>query len=101
MRPGSALAVLALLVPALGCAPSDPSPGEDEVALEACPATRPQMCTKEYRPVCGHLCANPPCESAERRTYGNACDACAHAEVVALAPGRCEGGAPEKPPSLR
>ena len=43
-------------------------------------AVRPQMCTREYRPVCG----------CDNHTYGNACTAAA-AGVSVKADGRCAG----------
>ena len=37
-----------------------------------------------YLPVCGYRGAGPG-----RKTYGNACNACADAAVVAFRPGAC------------
>jgi hypothetical protein len=41
------------------------------------------MCTRDYRPACGQH------RDGSRKTYGNACSACADAEVVTQAAGAC------------
>ncbi|HSG88419.1 MAG TPA: hypothetical protein VLA56_04355 [Pseudomonadales bacterium] len=75
-----------------------PSPAADE-DLQACGEVRPQICTREYRPVCalrdtGVRCVTAPCdEASEWVTRPNACEACADAAVIAHRPGTCEGGA--------
>jgi len=53
------------------------------VAGGACAEPRPKMCTQEYRPACGSR------KDGSRKTYGNACSACADAEVVSQAAGAC------------
>ncbi|SKA12992.1 Kazal-type serine protease inhibitor domain-containing protein [Enhydrobacter aerosaccus] len=53
------------------------------VAGGACADPRPQMCTREYRPACGLQ------RDGSRKTYGNACSACADSEVVSQAAGAC------------
>lgn len=50
----------------------------------ACGEPRPQMCTMDYRPVCGLR------HAAADRTYGNACAACADPDVIAHVPGVCD-----------
>jgi hypothetical protein len=53
------------------------------VAGGACADPRPQMCTRDYRPACGVR------RDGSRKTYGNACTACADSEVVTQAAGAC------------
>ncbi len=55
-----------------------------------CPEERPEICTKEYIPVCGysdksHACVLPPCN----KTYGNKCEACADKSVKRYTDGKC------------
>lgn len=57
-----------------------------------CKDPRPQMCTKEYRPVCakkdtGIRCVTTPCPSDEDITYSNACTACTDSKVHGYTPG--------------
>jgi len=59
-----------------------------------CGDPRPQMCTREYRPVCasrdtGVRCVTTPCPSKEWQTYGNACDACSDKAVSGYREGAC------------
>lgn len=65
-----------------------------EPGLTACTDPRPEMCTREYRPVCavrdtGIRCITTPCDSTEEKTYGNACDACSDPKVHGHRPGEC------------
>jgi len=53
------------------------------VAGGPCADPRPQMCTRDYRPACGSL------KNGSRKTYGNACSACADPEVTTQAAGAC------------
>jgi tetratricopeptide (TPR) repeat protein len=53
------------------------------VAGGACAEPRPQMCTRDYRPACGIR------KDGGRKTYGNACSACADAEIVTQNAGAC------------
>ncbi len=52
-----------------------------------CPEQRPQICTREYMPVCatrdtGVRCVTTPCPSSEQKTYSNGCEACADKKVL-------------------
>ena len=59
-----------------------------EVALvsaepEVCKDPRPQMCTMDYRPVCGTM------TGGEKKTYSNGCSACSDISVLSYVPGEC------------
>ena len=79
-----------------GCA-SSARPPNDFADIDArCEEPRPEMCTREYRPVCalrdtGIRCVTMPCPSTEWKTYGNACSACADADVIGHVAGACNG----------
>jgi hypothetical protein len=55
----------------------------DDPTLTQCVDPRPEVCTHEYRPVCGES------EDGSMKTYGNACGACSHQEVTGHRPGEC------------
>ncbi len=62
-----------------------------------CQDPRPQMCTMDYRPVCGLRdtgirCVTTPCPSTEWKTYSNGCAACSDAQVFGYVSGECGGG---------
>ena len=59
-----------------------------EVALvsaepEVCKDPRPQMCTMDYRPVCGTM------TGGEKKTYSNGCSAFSDMSVLSYVPGEC------------
>ncbi|MBD2859846.1 hypothetical protein IB286_12605 [Spongiibacter sp. KMU-158] len=67
----------------------------ENVGFVSCESPRPQICTREYRPVCGHVdtgtrCITAPCDSARHQTYGNGCSACADDKVIGYEFGTCE-----------
>lgn len=64
-----------------GCA-SDPTSTQLR-DLTSCPDERPQMCTREYNPVCAQLTDNTI------RTYATGCTACADASVIGWVAGEC------------
>ena len=53
------------------------------IAGGACADPRPQMCTHDYRPACGLR------RDGSRKSYGNACSACADPEVMSQGAGTC------------
>ena len=53
------------------------------VAGGACATPRPQMCTREFRPACGLR------RDGTRKTFSNACSACADPDVESQAAGAC------------
>lgn len=70
-------------------------PLQEPEKIVQCREPRPQMCTREYRPVCasrdtGVRCVTTPCPSTEWRTYGNACDACSDKAVYGYREGACK-----------
>jgi len=79
-----------------------PDPGFVE-----CVVPRPEVCTRDWRPVCalrdtGIRCVTTPCDAWERKTFANACTACADAAVYGWRPGECpaEGPAPDAAPGV-
>jgi hypothetical protein len=76
---------------ALGCADepgSKPLFGGSEVAewpgANECVEPRMEVCTREYRPVCGRDARNDA-----RKTYSNKCEACADPSITEWRPGTC------------
>ena len=60
----------------------------------ACTSPRPEICTREYRPVCaqrdtGVRCVTAPCPSAEAVTMATACTACSDPKVIGYEPSAC------------
>ena len=65
------------------------------VELNICNNPRPQMCTREYRPVCadvdtGVRCIKAPCPSTKRKIYSNTCTACSDSKVYGYKLGACK-----------
>lgn len=76
---------------------SAPVAAKPPPAMSVCTEPRPEMCTRQYQPVCaqkdtGVRCVTTPCPSTEWKTYGNGCDACSDAKVIGHVPGACEAG---------
>jgi hypothetical protein len=81
LRFGAPLAVAFLV----GCSGvSAPQDNPDHPTFTQCVNPRPQVCTHDYRPVCGES------EDGTTKTYGNACGACSHQTVIGHRPGECQ-----------
>jgi hypothetical protein len=88
-----ALTLILAMIGSVGIACASSLQKSDDAAPEppvtSCAEPRLQACTREYIPVCGHL------YNGERKTYPNACTACADSEVSGRHPGPCEEPAPD------
>ena len=95
----AAIALTALLSACSAFKDSD----EGNTGFFQCKSPRPEMCTREYRPVCGHIdtniespnerkarCVTEPCPSGKHQTFGNSCSACANPAVMGYEEGSCE-----------
>ena len=78
------------------CSVNNPDQTEkhSETTVE-CKDPRPQICTREYMPVCatkytGVNCVTTPCPSTEELTYATGCTACADTKVIHYRSGECE-----------
>lgn len=70
----------------VACTPA-PTAGEAALSgpeLSMCEDPRPQICTANYDPVCGHV------GDGKYKTYANACSACSDGIVAGHRPGACE-----------
>jgi len=66
----------------LSCA-SAPKDVYPDLTLIECANPKPQICTREYRPVCGFE------GDGNHKTFSNACTACSSAEVSSYCEGDC------------
>jgi hypothetical protein len=64
-------------------APPSEEPAPDPGPFIRCNDPRPQMCTREYRPVCAQMLGGA------RQTYANGCEACADVLVNSWHDGEC------------
>ncbi|VAW60449.1 hypothetical protein MNBD_GAMMA08-2100 [hydrothermal vent metagenome] len=55
-----------------------------EVELTKCKTPKSQICTREYKPVCGYEV------DGNYKTFSNACTACSNAKIVSYAEGACK-----------
>jgi hypothetical protein len=65
--------------------------GQGKVQAIDCTDPRPEICTKEYMPVCGQVqveCIRAPCNPV-MQTFGNKCEACANSRTISYFEGAC------------
>ena len=82
--------IVALSASMLACSQTPDSTGgggEDADSLTECVDPRPEICTMDYRPVCGQT------SDGAKKLFSNGCGACADASIASYRPGLCE--APE------
>ena len=58
-------------------------PKADVTNSTRCTEPRPEMCTMDYNPVCGHLA------DGSSKTYSNGCGACSDPKVLSYSQGEC------------
>ena len=78
---------IGLAVPAVAQQTAPPPFGIPDLAAPGatvCTNPRPQICTMDYRPVCGYG------RDGARRTYSNRCVACRDIAVLGTVPGPCK-----------
>jgi hypothetical protein len=81
------LCLVALAGVLVACSPiaGENQRGAERIAeMNLCPEERPQVCTMEYRPTCGHL------DNGRRKDYASHCSACSDQEVVGTFEGSCD-----------
>jgi hypothetical protein len=84
------LVLVGILGLACASSPQEPADATEEAPVTACAEPRPEACTMEYIPVCGHR------YDGERKTYPNACSACSDRDVAGRHPGACKEPAPKQ-----
>lgn len=89
-----AMSLFVLCIASCSSKPTAEPPSEPASDYTACQEPRPEMCTREYRPVCaqrdtGIRCVTTPCDSTEWVTLPSACTACSDADVLGHRPGEC------------
>ncbi|MDH3671133.1 MAG: hypothetical protein OES46_08190 [Gammaproteobacteria bacterium] len=72
-----------ILLCAVSCSSNRGSRDILDHGLTECAQPRPEVCTREYVPVCGRRAGR------EWKTYSNACTACSDYGVVGYKPNAC------------
>jgi hypothetical protein len=56
----------------------------DDEHMTKCSSPRPQICTREYKPVCGYQV------DESYKTYSTGCEACSNLNVVSYIDKQCQ-----------
>ena len=85
-RSGICTTILLLALVTGGCASSHETTGDRDATstMTACTEPRPQICTREYRPVCATLA------DGSTKTYATGCTACSDPKVSGYRDLACE-----------
>jgi hypothetical protein len=75
---------LFLVVVLASCAYSGEKSNTEAATLIACEEPRPQICTREYNPVCASL------KDGTTQTAATGCTACSDSKVVGYEMGECK-----------
>lgn len=82
MTPRNLINVITCLVLA-ACASTGADKTQPAAGATVCEDPRPQICTMDYRPVCGTH------KDGSVKTYSNGCGACSNPEVISWIEGAC------------
>jgi hypothetical protein len=68
---------------------------KNNTQAQVCSNPRPEICTREYKPVCAVVdtkvrCVKAPCPSTIKKTYSNSCTACSDNNVYEYSLGVCK-----------
>ena len=77
------LPLILVLFPTI-CFTSCDTSSNKEILDTMCSEPRPEVCTREYNPVCGYKL------DEESKTYSNGCSACAEKEIIGYNNGECD-----------
>ena len=78
------IGLVVLILNVIACAGSkDKKDGSYEHDLSMCEEPRPQICTREYNPVCATM------KNGTKKTGSTGCTSCTNPEVVGYTPGVC------------
>lgn len=78
------LAHILILLAALCFIGCDTSPDYENQFDDICSEPRPEVCTREFKPVCGYK------SDEASKTYSNGCTACSGKDIIGYNYGECK-----------